>query len=419
MVDFIGVSLRQSDQLSQSEASELVDSVRAYLADDDTFNLQLRSNSLDGIDFRWHQNGPPHVQNNATILCLRDGSADPIALGMSHGANLNRPTADLFLNWIGHHDSSRDYATPPDWTEAILFDVDKQWSGGVDEYVYHYTTWPTAREFILGGLRQLLVNPITRMGDPLEFEDINVTLSGGIDDEQLPLRVWTAIRKATRYGIKLLCVSQDQKAVVQQPANLIHQTALRGFAHPSMWHHYGADHEGVCLVFNKVRLHEAVAAAVHSTGRVFCGSVAYQRNNEIWKTGPSIGEDQAAMTEADMETWAREQMFQHWRTLFLTKHTDWKPETEYRWVVASSSDDPLFVPIANSLVAVVVGSDFDSGDHRELEVLAGGLNVPVRRIWWRNGEPNPPSDLKAFESGGPLETWETKAAARRSRRRPT
>ncbi|MCY1465994.1 hypothetical protein D9M71_842110 [compost metagenome] len=67
--------------------------------------------------------------------------------------------------------------------------------------------------------------------------------------------------------------------------------------------------------------------------------------------------------------------------------TDWKDESEWRWVTFSESAEPIDVKFENALVGLVFG-DETSPEHRE-QILALNYNKGVHHegLKWKNCSP--------------------------------
>ncbi|MEO9463315.1 MAG: DUF2971 domain-containing protein [Marinomonas sp.] len=381
---------------------------------------------MPDLDWRWHEKGPPDAMYDATILGSLVGNRI-VAVTHSSGAKTAIPTVNLIKNWIEHSIKSLDryQKPPPDFHQQNLFDAhDTNWTPKDQEYVYHYTSWDTARSYILSGKKTMRFGSIDHMNDPLEFNNIQMPLYGvPRNDRDMPRRMLEAISWATKHGIQLLCTTKDQLAITSPHENglLFHSAAVRGFARPPMWNHYGGGHEGVCLIFDRSKLNQNIVKAANEKGRLFNEDVTYTKL-DLGSAFPRLGgkfklrEEMSEWNEGAFNEYARRIVLGERRAFFATKHDDWQYECETRWVFASDTLENLLVPIKNALSGIVVGCDFDCEHHDAVRALANAFGVPVRRIWWNNGIAVTPAALGVFETGGRLEAWEKKAKVRRQER---
>lgn len=96
-----------------------------------------------------------------------------------------------------------------------------------------------------------------------------------------------------------------------------------GLARPRMWEQYGEEHRGVCLVFDRERLHSVVTEQLRDAGtRFYCGGVRYT------KAGIA-GEREALWLEVEsfrrygLEDALARHMDRFHEGHFLTKLADW------------------------------------------------------------------------------------------------
>ena len=136
-----------------------------------------------------------------------------------------------------------------------------------DAYLYHYTTTDTALNHILKN-GTLKFNSFNNVNDPRESKNwdmspfVKPNLNLTLDQYDAISREVSDILKA---NAKLVCFSCDKNEAVGkwQPEALLH----RGFSKPSMWHHYGGEHDGVCLMFDGNKLNTAFTKNLDSTCR--------------------------------------------------------------------------------------------------------------------------------------------------------
>jgi len=123
-----------------------------------------------------------------------------------------------------------------------------------DKYVYHYTRLDTALNYILKN-GTLKLNSFSNVNDPKENKSWNIATRVRLD-LNLEFKDYDAlsgqISSTLKRNVKVACFSKDRKEAENkwQPEALLD----RGFARPSMWHHYGDAHEGMCLMFDREKL---------------------------------------------------------------------------------------------------------------------------------------------------------------------
>jgi hypothetical protein len=255
------------------------------------------------------------------------------------------------------------------------------WADPVDpeQFVYHYTT----REAAIGGILptgQIRFSLYEWMADPRESKTwtFGARQPEGAGDYNL-WEITQRINELAKSTTKLFCVSRDTLAIPEPPNERFH----RGFAHSRMWTDYAARHSGVCLVFRRQKLHEAIIAA-------FGGERLRARDVSYYDWTPEL-QDAFTLNFDDLDTYGVDDALRaHIRTylqeLFFQKNTDWASEVEYRWVLLGDTPTPEFVPFGDALEAICVGENYADLDDPSLHFLAkrfGITNIP--RITWGNG----------------------------------
>jgi hypothetical protein len=178
---------------------------------------------------------------------------------------------------------------------------------------------------------------------------------------------------------KILCVTRDAEEVPLPP----NERYQRGFAHSRMWTDYAGGHSGVCLIFDRSKLDDAIRTVL-APREVHAGAVTYSEwNPELgeaftieFETLQTLAVDRALL--AHIQTYRRELLFH--------KNLDWASELEYRWVVFGDSPTPEFVPFGDALEGLCVGVNFPSADEQTLWYLATRYEIStIPRLTWFNG----------------------------------
>jgi hypothetical protein len=220
--------------------------------------------------------------------------------------------------------------------------------------VYHYTGVDTAIYGILdrGAIR---LGPYESTNDPQESRPKFPPLSSHHDHEPADNEVhqiWTHADWWLRRYVKVACFTQD----FELPENALDENALRGWAHASEWAHYGADHGGACLRFDRTKLVEQFHAQMGSRGQCFDGAVAYpvQRFSGL----PVDLLDLGQVREFGIDAVVSRYIEKHYEDLFFTKHHDWANECEYRLILNDQSLLPAYLDISDCLTGVFLGDAF-------------------------------------------------------------
>lgn len=195
-------------------------------------------------------------------------------------------------------------------------------------------------------------------------------------------------QRATEFVTKrslITCCSRNAPTVS-------HGESLRpGYAHPRMWAQYADNHGGVCLAFDSAELDACVRDA-SGDRQVFSGSVEYHDTHHGPPTG-AVDPYGIAYLEDVMRGGLAAIM-----ELFFRKHIDWRDEWECRWVVRSTDDTPLFVPMMRALRGVLIGHDCSPPVLEHIVSVCSRHAIPVHRIYWHGWTFSTFGDL--LESGG-------------------
>ncbi|MFF1909926.1 DUF2971 domain-containing protein [Kitasatospora sp. NPDC058218] len=222
--------------------------------------------------------------------------------------------------------------------------------------LYHYTSADAVITGILatGTLR---LGPYESMNDLWESDSFHPALSVHEDDQADTETVnwaWKEIDRSIRLHTKVACLTRD----FAFPHDALDPDALRGWAHLSLWAHYGGRHSGVCLRFDR----DKVIAAFDRTGTDddlrFHGPVSYNlMDKALNRRGFDLGQAKAFGADALARVYARDTAEQ----LFFRKHYDWSNENEYRLVLLDQSLQHNSIDIRDALTGVVLGHHFPAG----------------------------------------------------------
>ncbi|MFC4049983.1 DUF2971 domain-containing protein [Actinomadura syzygii] len=245
--------------------------------------------------------------------------------------------------------------------------------------VYHYTGADTA---ILGILASgmLRLSPFSTTNDLWESRPFYPSISAHADDRDPgpDMALWEETDRHIRAHAKVACLTQDAQVMDGIHAD----DALRGWAHLSLWAHYGAGGAGICLGFDQRKLLERFMTAPHPQGTLrFHGPVQYQHSSR----GPVRSIDMGQIEEFGIDAAALSFAEDNKETVFFRKHADWANESEYRLVLIDQSVLPATVDIRSALTHIVLGECFPASKRPALAaVLASYPDVEVRQMHFHN-----------------------------------
>lgn len=253
----------------------------------------------------------------------------------------------------------------------------------VNHYVYHYTNYSTALEYILPS-QTIRFNPYKNTNDPKESKDWFFSMSYSNQDRAAEdsmhhffSEVGRRFNDLLKSNAKLICFTTD-KAIASNG-----NKHLRGFEHPRMWAQYAGNHKGICLMFNKIKLNQLIEDKLNSIGEIFNGDVSYEEGYN-----PDTFNINFADANKNMEESVKKHVLKHSRGLFFSKFHDWKDECEFRWVLLSSlKNEYEYLNYEDSLEAIIIGADFPKIYEPIIEAYCEKFKINAAKMFWMNGMP--------------------------------
>lgn len=255
-----------------------------------------------------------------------------------------------------------------------------------DKYVYHYSRADTARDYILKS-RTLRLSTLADTNDPRESKvwEFNLWTSGKHDLGRYKMSECSAwFSKALKSTARLACFSRDR-----EPLSGDHTRDIlnRGLARSRMWAQYADRHKGVCLVFNRDLLIQAVGA--HLAPRVcLVGNVAYKDHYVVRNAAPhEFMIDVDALEAIGPQRYVVAHLQRYHDELFFEKLQDWRDEVEWRLLALGVDEGPLYLPIEDSLVGVLHGASIDPAVSDELIAMTDSRRIEHMGLNWKNSCP--------------------------------
>jgi len=160
-----------------------------------------------------------------------------------------------------------------------------------------------------------------------------------------------------------------------------------------MWEQYAEDHAGVCLVFDRGELLDALRRDLARKGAYWEGPVIY--------TVAGFADSEAGVimlehfNEQSLEDDVGRHVTKYHEDFFFLKTEDWATEFEYRFVWQRAEETPLarLLPSTNrvrygeALRWVVVGERFPDWQIPGAREIAQGAGAELRRMIWEDSRP--------------------------------
>lgn len=271
--------------------------------------------------------------------------------------------------------------------------------------LFHYTSSDAA---ILGILStgSLRLSPFDSTNDLWESRPLYPMIQSHAEDLEIGSELWEEIDRNIRLHAKVTCLTQDWEL----PDSFGSREAFRGWAHLSLWAHYGGGHSGVCLRFDRDKLIRAFSAAAGGGTALyrFHGPVLYRTATPgVGPYGIDFGQVKEFGVDAVAAAYAEAQK----ESLFFRKHKDWENESEYRFVLLDQSILPAYFDIRSALTGVFLGDTFPSGRMPALlAALQDYPNAEIFQLQFHNRMLNCfPYMPAATEEGGAKASWKVPA----------
>jgi hypothetical protein len=228
---------------------------------------------------------------------------------------------------------------------------------------------------------RMRLSPFTQMRDPREYAAWAPAVAGFT--EASPDEMNRAQADATRRlndlksQFKLVSFTQDD------PESLTPGEYGRGYARSRLWELYAGLGRGVCLTFNKQVAIDELVLQLERLGAVRHGPVRYD-NRPLSR---EIFFDLETLLKGRYDE-AEESMLRNYMDeLFLTKNTEWSSESEYRFIVRTPDENPVFVDVSGSLYGLVLGPETPKQYFPALRELSKASHLAIAQLMWWNNKP--------------------------------
>jgi hypothetical protein len=254
--------------------------------------------------------------------------------------------------------------------------------GSTEDYVYHYTKAKTLVQILQS--RKLRATSFAKTNDPREYKNWVFNLSSSSGFYGLPSHSELETRASTigKQSVRLICTTTDRPEAVGPPGlDVIYG---RGFCRSRMWAQYAEQHTGACIVMHKVQLQAAIMDATRAP--IVSSAVSYLNRGQC-SNAPAFTLNCDDVRTYGLEKAVAAHIAKHVREIYFEKSLDWADEREYRWLIFTSVDADLYVPMKGALAAVVLGDQFPDQHRSAVHDLLVNSDVPIGRMNWKFGIP--------------------------------
>lgn len=206
----------------------------------------------------------------------------------------------------------------------------------IEKYVAHYTKFDRVIKDILP-FNEIRISSVSTVNDPYEKDEswIENDASDSKEDIIKNYQTLNKLKKDIFNYLKIFCVaSYDElsKNCIDLSSDI--------YAKPRMWAHYGDNHKGICLIFDK----EELSAQFRKSDfiKIYEDKVDYLSFLPL--IGNSILLSKIELEKFESESYNLELLYEFLDDNYLLKfkyfrkHIDWKTENEYRWLVFAKNN---------------------------------------------------------------------------------
>jgi hypothetical protein len=255
----------------------------------------------------------------------------------------------------------------------------------------HYTRADTAFDRILPS-GMLRMNPYSRMRDPFEYKEPMILSAGSIgSDHDTDNRIWFLMQNAVSRSKDPYCLLSLTQGIGS--AAYGREEVFRcPWARARMWEQYAENHAGVCLVFDRQELVEAITHNLASEGSYRHGPVHYTLAGFGTAAGASVSLSDFSPDSVQDDVAIHVQ--RHHRDFFFLKTLDWATEYEYRFVWRPADEyrgePPIHhVSYGDALRWVVVGEKFPNWQLPAARELTERAGAELKAMTWDLNFPYP------------------------------
>jgi len=253
--------------------------------------------------------------------------------------------------------------------------------------LHHYTSVDNAINILGSG--ELWLGSIENANDPKEFS--NWQLNQKIGNTQLSFEKWQELSReisvACKKACKIACFSTDvltdHESMFQRYVDV--GCIGRGFAISPMWHFYGGQHTGVCLMFDRRKLVDQFFSQWEDPESAYADSIDYFDDQLPRNIGfEPYWFDPDELEELGFAPYIKLFLQQRMREIYFKKQTVWEYEREFRLSVIDQSEGPFKLKFRNTLSHLCFGARCNDSDIQRVLELLKSQNVGHDHIYFKN-----------------------------------
>lgn len=242
-----------------------------------------------------------------------------------------------------------------------------------NKFLYHYTNVSKAFKILYG--KQLKFSKLNLMNDTLEAKP-KLSFDKHIDSTTFQ-KIIHHFGYTNNHYLQLLCMSKDSTTTMTalNDRTLYSDYSGRGFALPRMWAQYADNNNGVCFIFDKLKLIKIIKDTL-GVELIRKGNVNYVSHfkplniditsvlEHVKKSG---SKSDIVRNINELDFLKKYQNFVQYN--YFSKLDDWKGENEYRFLAYGDQDN--YIPnIFQAIAGIVVGESIETSNLKIIELLS-------------------------------------------------
>ena len=254
-----------------------------------------------------------------------------------------------------------------------------------DDALFHYTGRAIVFEEILHKNCFLLFT-FKNTNDPLEYKDRLIDAVGwGWENKsdnivfEITNTIDFIIKEKTHFAS--FCKNKFNNDTLES----------HGFLKPRMWSQYGESHKGLCLVFSKNKVIQAINKEIENTKHLFFHDSVKYCEYVHDSTHTTLHADANLLNNKTPHEIAIEHINKCYRDLFFIKQNDFEREDEYRFIICDTNEILTEKKIykfdaLNCLIGIIAGDRFHKAHYPIIKDLIQKNKIVCRKLHWEKGE---------------------------------
>ena len=266
----------------------------------------------------------------------------------------------------------------------------------IDEYIktsdalFHYTKTSIAIEHILH-TKKFKLSLLKDTNDPREYQFKLFNVMGWSLDRdttpQLLNKAQTVIDRILRSECKVMgfCSNNKPILILSNGSSIENEhVCSAGWSKSRMWSQYGQNHYGICLVFSKNELENALSKKKSQIRDFKASYIQYSHQERIALSAITLNGNR--LESEGVEEYSFNHVIENSEELFFRKHIDYRDETEFRVVVFDPNKKLEYLDINSSIKCIIVGDRTPEAYIPLINQMCADLNIESRRARWDRGK---------------------------------